>query len=396
MNVLLCPLSDPGFRYPALAVGLELRRRGHTVRVLAPGGAAGPLPPGLDPAATAGPEDATAFRVGNWFRYGAAQYRAVREAARRTRADALVTSVLCHGALLAAETLDLPVAVLGLAAHLWPYAAGGQGEPERPALRAWRLHETLGHYARAREDAGLPPRRDRAPERPLTGDALLLRGHPAFEYPGAELPERIHRVGPCWWEPAPDPADLATLADLDARIARCGKPLVYVHHGRSFGGSSLWPWLNAAFTGGPYQAVVETGRSGPARPAPGADLLPVRHPWMTPLITRATAVVASGTTAPVLAALLTARPLLLHPAGGEQPLLTEACLRAGVAHRAPADPAAAPTALDAARTDPALRARTTAVGDWLRRSPGPPAAATLIESLSHPTPAVSPAGTLTG
>ncbi len=35
MNVLLCPLNDPGYLYPALAVGRELRRRAHTVHVLA-------------------------------------------------------------------------------------------------------------------------------------------------------------------------------------------------------------------------------------------------------------------------------------------------------------------------------------------------------------------------
>ena len=52
----------------------------------------------------------------------------ILRAAALVRADALVTSVLCHGALLAAELLDLPVVVLGLAAHLWDYAAGGGEE----------------------------------------------------------------------------------------------------------------------------------------------------------------------------------------------------------------------------------------------------------------------------
>ncbi|MGW2548204.1 hypothetical protein ACWC5I_46955, partial [Kitasatospora sp. NPDC001574] len=40
MNILLCPLSDGGYLYPALAAGRELRRRGHRVGVLGRAGAA--------------------------------------------------------------------------------------------------------------------------------------------------------------------------------------------------------------------------------------------------------------------------------------------------------------------------------------------------------------------
>jgi hypothetical protein len=34
MNILLCPMSDPGYLYPSLRVAIELRRRGHPVSLL--------------------------------------------------------------------------------------------------------------------------------------------------------------------------------------------------------------------------------------------------------------------------------------------------------------------------------------------------------------------------
>ena len=64
MKVLLCPLSEPGYLYPALAIGRELRRGGDTVEVLgspaaSPAAAAAGLPL-LDPAPTG-------FRAARWW-----------------------------------------------------------------------------------------------------------------------------------------------------------------------------------------------------------------------------------------------------------------------------------------------------------------------------------------
>ncbi len=388
MNVLLCPFSDPGYLYPALAVGVELRRRGHEVVVLARAGAAAVVAEaGLTMADAAAYGGADAFSVGRWVRTGVAQCRAVLAAARDTRADALVTTPLCHGALLAAETLDLPATVLGFAAHLWPYREGGGGEPEDVVQREWRLRETRRHYDAARAGAGLPPRRDPSPERPLIGAGLLLRGDPALEYPGAVLPEGVRHVGPCVWEPKPDRAEVEGLAGY---LARVGKPVVYVHLGRLFGGTSLWPRLNETFTGGPFQAVVEVARSGGPRPAPGADIVVIRRPWMSPLVALAEVVLTNGTTSPVLAALLHGRPLAVAPAGSEQPLLSEACVRAGVAARfavaAPSDGAAT---LKAICDDEELCARARRLGARLAASGGAPAAAAFVAATAS---AAGPAG----
>lgn len=332
MNILLCPLSDGGYLYPAIAAGLELRHRGHVVSALGRARAASvlaeaglPFVPAEDLGELAG------FSAARWWSTGMEQHRATLRAAALTRADVLLTSVLCHGALAAAEVLDIPVVVIGLSVHLWDYQAGGGGEPQGK-IRGNRTRDMTAHYAALREQAGLRPRRYPRAQDPLLGAALLLRGVPGLEYPGALLPGRVHHVGPLAWEPAADPAEIDRLRQ---HLDRNGKPVVYVHLGRFFEGINQWPVLNAAFTAGPFQAVIERGRSRDPRPAPGADVLLVHKPWMGPLIDRAGLVLSSGTSAPVLASLLRGLPLGVSPNGAEQPLLAAACMRAGVAVRVP-------------------------------------------------------------
>jgi UDP:flavonoid glycosyltransferase YjiC (YdhE family) len=321
------------------------------------------------------------FSVIRWGRTGLVQFRAVLRAAAQARADALVTSVLCHGALLAAEVLDIPVAVLGLSVHLWTYRAGAEAEPHHGRSREDRTRGTLRLYTELREQAGLAPRRDPWPQTPLYGAAMLLRGDPSLEYPGAVLPGRVHHVGPLAWEP---PADEDELDAIMTHLDRVGKPVVYAHLGRFFGGTTQWPRLNAAFTGGSFQAVVEQGRSADPQPAPSADILLVRKPWMGPLIERAGLVLTSGTSAPVLASLLRGRPLAVSPNGSEQPLLAAACVRAGVAVRFTdaADTGADPgELLRSAWRDGMLRKRAAQLGRRLAAPDGAVRAADIIEQV---------------
>lgn len=379
MNVLLCPLSDPGYLYPAIAIGRELHRRGHTVTLLGRASAA-TVAAAADltfvPAESYG--GARAFGVARWFLSGGAQFTTIQRAARESAADVLVTSVLCHGALLAGEVLDLPVVVVGFAAHLWTYQTRDEEDPLLPTQRRWRQRETVRYYQEAREQAGLPAREGRSPLAPLIASGLLLRGDPALEVSGAVLPDGIHHVGPCWWEPPADPVEVEAVT---ARLDRVGKPVVYVHLGRIFQGRSLWPRLNATFTDGPFQAVVEQGRSADPQPEADADIALVRRPWMGPLVDRAELVLTNATSAPVLGALRAGRPLVVAPAGSEQPLLAAACLRAGVAVRFPDQIGPETTAvLAAAGRDGELRARARALGARLRAAGGPARAADLVQA----------------
>jgi UDP:flavonoid glycosyltransferase YjiC (YdhE family) len=379
VNVLISPLSSPGYLYPAIAIGVELQRRGVAVHVLGTCAAARTAgAAGLAPLPAVHYGAPIAFSTGRWFRDGAAQFKAASRAAQDIHADAIITSVLCHGALLAAEMLDIPAVVIGLAAHLWTYL------DDRPdATRTRREGICLSRYVQAREEVGLLPRG--YPAAPLLGAGLLLRGAPELEEPGAVLPAKVHHVGPCFWEP---PADEPELAEIDACIRTVGKPAVYTHLGRYFGGTNLWPTLDAAFAGGPYQAIVEQGRSADPRAGPhqSADIIRVRKPWMLPLIDRAQIVLTNATSAPVLAALLRGRPLVVAPEGSEQPLLARACVRAGVAirlgptslYQRPRGGFAAVAALVAASTDAGLRARARQLGAKLIAMAGPAAAADVV------------------
>uniref|UniRef100_A0AAU2JJF6 Glycosyltransferase n=1 Tax=Streptomyces sp. NBC_00049 TaxID=2903617 RepID=A0AAU2JJF6_9ACTN len=392
MKILLCPLSDGGYLYPAIAAGRELRRRGHDVSVLGRSTAATvAADAGLPFAAAEDFGGRRAFSATWWGPTGAAQYRATVRAARETGADLLVTSALCNGALLAAETLDIPVVVVGLSAHLWDYRAGGDDEPHLGRTRQSRTRDCLRVYGEVREQAGLAGHASRWGDEPLLGDVLLLRGDPELEYPGARLPERVRHVGPLSWEPAPDPAEVGAIED---RLARSGKPVVYVHLGRFFEGKSLWPRLNEAFSGGRFQAVVEQGRSTHPRPAQGADILLVRKRWMGPLVDRAGLVLSSGTSAPVLAALLRGRPLALSPNGSEQTLLTGACLRAGVAVHFPNSPSVEASALlESAWRDDGLRARAHVLGSRLAAMDSAARAADIVERLAGASAAPSAGAT---
>jgi UDP:flavonoid glycosyltransferase YjiC (YdhE family) len=229
VNILLCPLSDGGYLYPA---GRELQRRGNSVGVLGRSAAASVVAQaGLPFAAAEGYGGRGGFSVARWGHAGLAQFRATLRAASQAQADVLVTSVLSLGALLAAEVLDVPVVVLGLSVHLWRYRTGGDAEPQPP--REQRTRETLRLYRALREETGLAARSDAWPESPLYGAALLLRGDPVLEFPGAVLPRGVQHVGPLAWEPVADRAELDT---VQTQLDRVGKPIVYVHLGRFFGG----------------------------------------------------------------------------------------------------------------------------------------------------------------
>jgi UDP:flavonoid glycosyltransferase YjiC (YdhE family) len=378
VNILLCPMSDAGYLYPALAAGVELRRRGNDVCVLGRSAAAAVTArAGLPFTAAEDYGGRTGFSVIRWAATGLAQFRATLRAAAQARPDVLVTSVLSNGTLLAGEVLDIPVVVLGLSVHLWDYRSGGDGEPQLGRPRDNRTRECVRHYNELREQAGLAPRHDPWPQNPLLGAALLLRGDPVFEYPGAVLPERVHHVGPLAWEP---PAGQDELDEIGAHLDRIGKPVAYVHLGRFFGGTTQWPRLNAAFTAGPFQAVVEQGRSTDPRPAAGTDILLVRKPWMGPLIDLAGLVLSSGTSAPVLAALLRGRPLGVSPNGSEQPVLAAACVRAGAARYVPDDVSGdCRGVLRSVWADRGLRDRARALGGRLAAADGARRAADLIE-----------------
>ncbi|MGW7291739.1 glycosyltransferase [Streptomyces xiamenensis] len=375
MKVLLCPLSDPGFLYPVISVGLDLKSRGHDVLLIGEKTAT--------PAAMASglaykdvsDETAGAFSARRWFRTQQEQYRKVLQAAKEHRPDVIVTSALCHGSLLAAERLQVPIVVIGLSNHLWPYKEGSKSEPETEARRHWRLSESIRFYNLLRSAEELSEASEKEAEKTLRGTLFLLRGDPRLEYPDAELPDNVHHVGPCFWEPPPHSIEVRQVIEDSA------KPLIYVHLGRVFQGKDFWPQLNSIFTSSPFRAIVELGRSGKPQNDSKADIKVVRLPWMSPILRRAQLVITSATSAPVLGALLHDLPLVVAPAGSEQPVLAASCVRAGVGTYLP--DTVAPEWLAEVISDSKLMESAREVGISLRATRGAAIAATYIEKAAE-------------
>ncbi|HEY2746218.1 MAG TPA: hypothetical protein VGL86_16400, partial [Polyangia bacterium] len=179
MRFLFCPLGGAGFVGSAIAVARGLVARGHDVTFLtsptmSPMLAAAGL--GLWPGAE---RCGAAFEVASWGTAEAiiAQAWHTRRAALHFQPDAIVTSQLALGPLVAREELDIPVAVIGLGAYLWPHA-GDVPDPEACAgdRRRWYGADLLRVFEAARRRLARPPLAGVSFKRfALLGDRYLLQ-----------------------------------------------------------------------------------------------------------------------------------------------------------------------------------------------------------------------------
>lgn len=304
-RVLLCPLSSPGFAFPLVAIGHALARAGVQATLLAPPWLAA-LAEATGLPAERLQESAPAFAPEAWYhpRAVADQVACLERIIAVQRPDVLVTSALCLGALAAGARARLPVVVLGLLSSV---------PPVDPAQRA----EVLAAVEACAAPQGLPALN-------LRGDCYLRRGVPG-------LVEDENLVGACTWEP---PVPAAVVRWLQARRV-AGEAVIYAHQARSFGAPGFLPLLAEALPPG-YRLASSTSRlDGPAPFWPPGSLVGsvVPHGAVLP---HAAAVVCSGTSAVVLAALENAVPLVVLPAGGEQHELADLVVRAGVGIALPA------------------------------------------------------------
>ena len=387
MRALFCPLATHGFVYPAIAIAHALQRRGHTV-AFATG------QPFTDALAQAGLEriprgatDGDSFAIERWFDplNVAMQVKHIEYALRHFAPDVLVSHPLALGPLVVRERLGVPVAVLGMAAHLWPVSAA-PAVTEADKRRAWRHDEMMRHLDEARGVFRLAPRTARPARSPLLGDLFLLQsvpemmGDPAREL--AALPRRVHLIGACSWEPAPDDELTAWLRDAVAS----GEPVIYVHHGRAFDHGSFWPSVVSAFGGGPFRVAAAIGRMDRDAATPPPNFHVRDHLCQGAVLRHAHAVITGGNTTAALGALCHGVPSVMIPGGSEQPDVAELVSRAGAAILLPMADATARGLAGAVETllgsrDLARRARALARA-FTRRN-GPDTAAQLIERLAR-------------
>ncbi|MBV9109281.1 MAG: hypothetical protein JO306_07740, partial [Gemmatimonadetes bacterium] len=142
------------------------------------------------------------------------------------------------------------------------------------------------------------------------------------------FPAPVYEVGPCLWEP-PDSRDAWDA--LRSRFPDPDAPVVYVQQGRTFRSPGFWAQLVEALAGEPVQVVASTGRMDEPVGVLPPNFVAEPHVPQGMVMRRARAVVAGGTTTPVLGALVHGLPAVLLPGGGEMVDNTEKVVSAGCA-----------------------------------------------------------------
>jgi len=341
MRFLFCPLASHGYVYPMIGIAQELRKRGHTANFV--------TGPDFDDILAReglkriplGSSDDLSFEVSLWWDpLGVAkQILHVELALRRFPADAIVTSQLAYGPLIAGERHSIPTGILGFATYLWPVRAGTEDcfHLEDVGRRVRRhqgflLTEMTEYYNHFRQAVGLPLLQTDAAMKSMLGCAFLVQSVSELEGEIRHLPPQVHLVGSCLWEPEEEDNELL---EWLAAAESAKEQIIYVQHGRLFHLQSFWPYLVDSLKSKPVRVVASVGRSlpetGGAHLQSPTNFVVRDHVRQGPVLARASAAVSTGNTTAVLGALSNGVPMLLTPGGGEQVGLARRCVRAGAA-----------------------------------------------------------------
>jgi UDP:flavonoid glycosyltransferase YjiC (YdhE family) len=394
MRFLFCSLDSLGFLHPAIGVAKVLSSRGHEVKFVTN------LPHGDLLASLGferlprGPNDGTSFQVAQWgdpFSI-AIQVKHIEHALSLFPADALVGQSLTYGSLIVAARHEVPVGLLGFCTYLWPVTGpdDGDGEPLNISIhssvkdwRTWRHRGMLETYNKARSLFRLAPCRNNWRDTPLLGDLFLLQSIPELEPSWEDLPEQVHLVGTCLWEPEEAEPELDRwLTDS----VRGGAPVIYVQHGRSFHIPSFWRGLVEALAESRCRVAASVGRlDSDVGTLPESFFVRPHIPQGTVLRYARVAVASANTTA-VLGSLAAGVPSLLIPAGGEQPDVAALCRSAKIARTLLPQEATAERIGAEIRVlldDPCYREHALLYASAFARMNGPERAADLLETLAR-------------
>jgi MGT family glycosyltransferase len=317
------------------------------------------------------------------------------------RPDALVCDLSMWGPIvILSETTTIPVALSStfmgplMPARDAPPPGVGLASPKGPVTRAaaWaaaRATDLVARRLRARVDGlravhGLPPMgcpvNAHMGRLPLT----LIPCIRELDYGRRDVPASVHYVGPCLWHP---PARAETTRWLDQLPDR--RPWVHVCAPTMAGGD---PFVLRAATLGLSRSAVEVigtlgGHAapedlGPEARAPNVHLAEwVSHAELLP---RCAAVVTSGGTGTIMAALTAGVPLVVVPTTWDKPDNAQRVVEAGVGVRLSprrCTPERLRAAVERVLSEPQYAAAARRVADRLQAAPGPAGAAQLLETL---------------
>jgi MGT family glycosyltransferase len=387
MRILFCPLASPGFVYPAIAVAHALQNRGHQVAFATDRTFEEVLDQAGIERVLRGPRDGASFQLDRWHHplSVAMQVKHIEYATERFAPDVIVSHPLALGALIVRERLEVPVAVLGLATHLWPTSeALLTGPPVSGAdnrlLR--RYVEMMQYFNEARRLFGLPASTANYRETPLLGDVFMLQSVAELGVEIEAFPERAHLVGACLWEP---PAG-NDVRDWLAETITSAAPLIYVHHGRAFNYPDFWRRVVAALDNESFRVAAVVGRMDRETGPIPANFFVRDHLCQGAVLPHARLVITGGNTTPVLGALVHGLPSLILPGGGEQMDTATQVARAGAAvilSLAEATEEAIRDAVHVMLRSAELARRAETIAGAFSRIDGPRQAATLIEHLGR-------------
>jgi UDP:flavonoid glycosyltransferase YjiC (YdhE family) len=278
------------------------------------------------------------------------------------RPDVLVCDETDFGAMIAAERLGLPHAIVQV------IAAGSFAR--RPVV--------AGPLAELRAAHGLPPDPELVM---LDRDLVLSPFPPSFRDPAFPASATTHAIRPAAAEP-PDSTAPSWLDDL-------GRPTVYVTLGTVFNLESgdLFERVVAGVGALPVDVVVTVGRQiDPAELGPLPPRVRVeRYVPQAALLPRCDLVVCHGGSGSVIGAVAHGLPLVVIPMGADQPMNAARCEALGVGRvldALEATPDDIGTAVSAVLDDPAFRTAAERIRDEIAALPGPAHAVTLLEGLA--------------
>jgi len=318
------------------------------------------------------------------------------------RPDVLVCDPAMWGPLLVLqETARIPLAIMSyVAACMLP---GPEGPilgvplplPTNALARLGRgLLRSIGNVVAAdvRRSAEAIRRRHRLPALGVSVTAFagqmplyLVPSTPAFDRDRHDLPPSVHYVGPCHWDKPVAAAPARWLTDLPK-----DRPVIYVTEGTMHSKPPVL--LRAALQGLaslPATVIATTGKHRDPIDL-GLGTVPQNarvERWIphSDLIPRLDAIVTTGGTGTVLAALAAGVPLVIVPMAWDQPENAWRVAEAGAGIRlAPRQctPAAIRSATERVLRDPSFRENARRLGADFARYGGADQAADLLEELA--------------
>ena len=264
------------------------------------------------------------FNVEDWHvpQTVAAQMKQVNAAIQLYGPDLLVGQQLTLGPILSAEKYHLPLTIMGMATYLFPSSSNDTAD----AARLWRFRSIMEHLNGARNLLGMTPIIPDLDANPLVGDLYLLRTVPALESNMDLLPNFVHCVGGCLWEPNTVDEGLRRWKKTNTESE---KSILYVQPGRDFSEPNFLNLLLDAADQLDIRLAVTSERMDEP-PTITKNHYLNSHIGMNQILPVSQAVISNGHTTSVLGAIMYGLPQMLFPNGSGTGDIARNCEASGI------------------------------------------------------------------